>query len=144
MMISTKLRVTPAGFLRPASWGMIQGDTKSVLDKFRLCKEVGFDGMELINPINFGEPGSGSLPEQNDPKVAEIQAASRETGMPVHGLVNILGNRKAHIASPDEATREKGRALLEQSVRNCHAYGGSAVLLVPGKVGRQSAMHWQR
>ena len=48
-------------------------------------------------------------PEHNDAKVAEVLAASRETGMPVHGLVNILGNRKAHIASPDEATREKGR-----------------------------------
>ena len=115
---------------------MIQGGTKSVLEKFRLCKEVGFDGMELINPINFGESGSASSPEENDAKVAEILAASRETGMPVHGLVNIQGNRKAHIASPDETTREKGRALLEQSVRNCHAYGGSAVLLVPGQSGR--------
>jgi L-ribulose-5-phosphate 3-epimerase len=132
---------------KTCKWGMIQGGTKSVLDKFRLCKEVGFDGMELINPINFGEPGSGSSPEQNDPKVAEILAASQETGMPIHGLVNILGNRKAYIASPDEATREKGRALLEQSVRNCHAYGGSAVLLVPGKVGGPDESHddvWKR
>ncbi len=67
--------------------------------------------------------------------------------MPVHGLVNILGNRKAHIAAPDEATRERGRALLEQSVRNCHAYGGSAVLLVPGKVGGPDETHdqvWHR
>src|SRR5258705_8241476 len=113
---------------KTCKWGMVQGDTKSVLDKFRLCKEVGFDGIELINPVNFGESGSESSPEKNDPKVAKILAASRETGMPVHGLVNILGNRKAHIASPDGATREKGRALMEQSVRNCHAYGGSAVL----------------
>ena len=132
---------------KTCKWGMIQGGMKSVLDKFRLCKEVGFDGMELINPINFGEPGSGSSPEQNDPKVAEILAASQETGMPVHGLVNILGNRKAHIASSDETTREKGRALLEQSVRNCHAYGGSAILLVPGRVGGPDETHddvWKR
>src|SRR4026207_2547102 len=105
---------------KTCKWGMIQGDTKSSWDKFGLGKELGFDGIELINPINFGEPGSANSPEKNDPKVAEILAASRETGMPVHGLVNILGNRKAHIASPDETTREKGRALLEQSVRNCH------------------------
>jgi L-ribulose-5-phosphate 3-epimerase len=132
---------------KTCKWGMIQGGTKSVLEKFRLCKEVGFDGMELINPINFGEAEAESAPKNNDAKVAEILAASRETGMPVHGLVNILGNRRARIASPDEATREKGRALLEQSVRNCHAYGGSAILLVPGRVGGPDETHddvWKR
>jgi hexulose-6-phosphate isomerase len=126
---------------------MIQGGTKTILEKFQLCKDVGFDGMELINPVNFGDPAAETSPEQNDARVAEILAASRETGMPVHGLVNILGNRKAHIASPDEATREKGRALLEQSIRNCHAYEGAAVLLVPGKVGGPDNTHdqvWKR
>jgi L-ribulose-5-phosphate 3-epimerase len=132
---------------KTCKWGMIQGGTKTILEKFRLCKEVGFDGMELINPINFGDAAAEVSPDQNDAKIAEIVAASRETGMPVHGLVNILGNRKAHIASPDEATREKGRALLEQSVRNCHAYSGAAVLLVPGKVGGPEETHdqvWKR
>jgi L-ribulose-5-phosphate 3-epimerase len=112
---------------------MIQGDTKSVLDKFRLCKEVGFDGMELMHPLGAG--------------VAEILEASRETNMPVHGLVNIQGNRKAHISSPDKATREKGRELLEQSVRFCQATGGSTVLLVPGRVGGPDQTHddvWKR
>jgi L-ribulose-5-phosphate 3-epimerase len=132
---------------KTCKWGMIKGDTKTVLDKFRLCKDVGFDGMELTNPINFGEPGTERSPEQNDAKVDEILAASRETQMPIHGLVNILGNRKAHIASPDEATRDKGRALLEQSVRNCYAYGGRAVLLVPGRVNPPQVTHddvWKR
>ena len=132
---------------KTCKWGMIQGGTKTILEKFKLCKGAGFDGVELINPLNFGEAGSENAPEKNDPRVGEVLAASRETGMPVHGLVNILGNRKAHIAAPDEATREKGRALLEQSVRNCHAYGGSAVLLVPGKVGAPDETHdevWNR
>jgi hexulose-6-phosphate isomerase len=132
---------------KTCKWGMIQGGTKTILEKFQLCKEVGFDGMELTNPINFGDPEAEVAPEKNDARVAEILAASRETGMPVHGLVNILGNRRAHIASPDEATREKSRKLLEQSVRNCHAYGGSGVLLVPGKVGGPDQSHdeiWKR
>jgi L-ribulose-5-phosphate 3-epimerase len=132
---------------KTCKWGMVKGGTKTVLEKFRLCKEVGFDGMELINPMNFEDLDQNSAPDNSDPKVAEVLAASRETGMPVHGLVNILGNRRAHIASPDEATREKGRRLLEQSVRNCHAYGGSAVLLVPGKVGGADSTHddvWKR
>ena len=119
--------------LKTCKWGMIEGCTKTVLEKFRLCKEVGFDGIELIHPLGAD--------------VTEVLAASRETQMPVHGLVNIQGNRKAHIASPDEATREKGRELLEQSVRFCHACGGSTVLLVPGKVGGPNETHedvWKR
>jgi L-ribulose-5-phosphate 3-epimerase len=131
---------------KTCKWGMIQGNAKSALDKFRLCKEVGFDGMELCNPIDFGEPGADGL-RQDDAMVAEILAASHQTQMPVHGLVNIQGNRKAHIASPDEATREKGRELLEQSVRFCHACGGAAVLLVPGRVNPPEVTHddvWKR
>jgi L-ribulose-5-phosphate 3-epimerase len=144
---SPKASQNSGRIFKTCKWGMIQGGSKTILEKFQLCKEVGFDGMELTNPINFGDPAAEVSPEQNDAKVVEILAASRETGMPVHGLVNILGNRKAHIASPDEATREKGRALLEQSVRNCHAYGGSAALLVPGKVSGNDQTHddvWKR
>src|SRR4051794_31494366 len=57
---------------KTCKWGMIQGGTKTVLEKFKLCKDVGFDGIELINPVNFGEPAAESAPENNDPKVAEI------------------------------------------------------------------------
>jgi hexulose-6-phosphate isomerase len=131
---------------KTCKWGMIQGGTKTALEKFRLCKEVGFDGMELTNPLNFGEPDADGSTDK-DARIDEILAAARETQMPVHGLVNIQGNRKAHIASPDEATREKGRKLLEQSVRNCHAYGGRAVLLVPGRVNKTDQTHddvWKR
>src|SRR5262245_16396811 len=131
---------------KTCKWGMIQGGTTTPLEKFRLCKEVGFDGMELTNPLNFGEPDADGSTDK-DARIEEILAASRETQMPVHGLVNIQGNRKAHIASPDEATREKGRKLLEQSVRNCHAYGGAAVLLVPGRVNPPDVTHpdvWNR
>jgi L-ribulose-5-phosphate 3-epimerase len=148
--MSNDSRISPrnAGKIyKTCKWGMIQGDTKSVLDKFRLAKEVGFDGIELINPMNFGERDADTAPEKNDSKINEILAASRETGLPIHGLVNILGNRKAHIASADEATSERGLRLLEQSIRNCHAYGGAAVLLVPGKVGGAEGTHdeiWRR
>src|SRR3954466_679615 len=115
---------------KTCKWGIIQGGTKSVVEKFRVAKEVGFDGIELINPINFGERDADHSPEQNDPKIDEVLAASRETGLPVHGLVNIEGNRKAHMASADEATSQRAFKLLEQSIRNCHAYGGAAILLV--------------
>ena len=125
-----KARPNIGRIYKTCKWGMIQGGTKTILEKFKLCKEAGFDGVELINPLNFGDAGAEKAPEQNDPKVGEVLAASRETGMPVHGLVNILGNRKAHIASPDEATaRERPStagaigAELSRLWRKCRAAG---------------------
>jgi hexulose-6-phosphate isomerase len=117
---------------KACKWGMIQG-AKSVLERFQLCQEVGFDGMELASPLNAD--------------VAEVLEASRQTGMPVHGLVNIKGNRQVRISSPDAATRDKGRQLLEESLRNCHTYGGDTVLVVPGRVDNKESTHddvWNR
>jgi hexulose-6-phosphate isomerase len=117
---------------KACKWGMIQG-AASVLERFQLCNEVGFDGMELVSPLNAD--------------VVEVLEATRQTGMPVHGLVNIKGNRQVRISSPDAATRDKGRQLLEDSLRNCHAYGGDTVLVVPGRVGEPDTTHddvWKR
>jgi hexulose-6-phosphate isomerase len=119
-------------FFKACKWGMIQG-AASVLERFQLCKEVGFDGMELVTPLNAD--------------VAEVREASRRTGMPVHGLVNIKGNRQVRISSQDEVTRGQGRQLLEESLRNCHAYGGDTVLVVPGRVDNTESTHddvWNR
>lgn len=53
---------------------MISGDGLSVLDKFKLVQDLGFDGVE---------PTVG---DKTDPE--EIRAASESTGLPVHGVVN--------------------------------------------------------
>jgi hexulose-6-phosphate isomerase len=99
---------------------MIEG-AATALERFQICKEVGFDGMEPVSPL--------------DVSVAEIQAASGKTGLPVHGVVNQRVNRQFRLGSPDEATRAKGRLLLEQSLRDSHACGGDSVLWIPGRVG---------
>ncbi len=54
-------------------YGMIAGDMPAV-EKFRLIKELGFDGVE---------PGVG-----NDRDAAELLEASEKTGVPIHGVVN--------------------------------------------------------
>lgn len=117
--------------LKAVKWGMI-GVHRSVLDKFRLQKELGFDGMELVSPSRL--------------KPEDVRRASDETGMPVHGVVD-MKHWEIRLSSPDPAVRERGVAFLEQSLRDAKAFGGFSVLLVPGKVTGPDETHddvWRR
>ncbi|MCH2177759.1 MAG: sugar phosphate isomerase/epimerase [Mariniblastus sp.] len=116
---------------KSVKWGMInQGD--SILEKFQLSKELGYDGMELISPSNLN--------------VEEVLAASRQTGLPVHGLVN-QKHWGIRLSSPDASQRDQGQKILEQCLLDAKAFGGDSVLLVPGRVAGPQETHddvWQR
>ncbi len=117
--------------LKSVKWGMIETGG-SALEKFQLCKELGFYGMELNSPV--------------DVPTAELVAASAATGMPIHGLVD-MKHWDFRISSPDKATRDEGRKFLEQGIRDSHAMGGHTVLLVPGRVSGADETHddvWNR
>ncbi|MEX0613711.1 MAG: sugar phosphate isomerase/epimerase family protein [Pirellulales bacterium] len=116
---------------KAVKWGMI-GIQGSVLDKFRLQMDLGYDGMELVSP--------------SDLPADEVRHASDETGMPVHGLVD-MKHWEIRLSSPDADVREQGVAILEQCLRDAKAFGGSSVLLVPGRVAGPEETHddvWQR
>ena len=117
--------------LRSVKWEMIQTGG-SVMDKFRLCKELGYDGMELISPTELS--------------AKEIRAASEATGMPVHGLVD-MKHWEVRLSSPDSQIRARGQQILDQAIGDAKAFGGDSVLLVPGKVGGEDETHdhvWNR
>lgn len=100
------------------------------LQFFQRLKALGFDGVESGN--------------SND--AAAYFAASAETGIMVHGLVN-GAHWKTRLSDPDAAVREKGRMLMEQAIRNSWRLGGSSVLLVPGRVTGANETHddvWNR
>lgn len=111
----------PKRFKKAVKWGMIQVPGASVLDKFKLLKELGYDGVELDAPSTL---------DQED-----VLAARDETGLPIHGVVD-----SAHwndtLSAADPAVRSSGVRALEQALRDSKHYGGSTVLLVPGKVER--------
>lgn len=112
-------------------WGMI-ATGGSVLEKFQLMKELGYDGMELVSPWNRD--------------IGDVRRAIDETGMPVHALVD-MKHWEIRLSSPDPKVREQGVSYLEQSLRDARAFGGSAVLLVPGKVTGPNETHddvWKR
>jgi len=89
----------------------------SVHEKFKLMKEMGFDGAELNSP--------GGVNKE------EALNASRELGFPIHGVVDSI-HWGIRLSDPDPAVREKGLQGLLTAMKDTHFVGGNAVLLVPG------------
>jgi hexulose-6-phosphate isomerase len=121
----------PLELYKAVKWGMIAG-AASVAERFKICKELGYDGMELISPI--------------DATSVEVRNASHATGLPVHGLVNDR-HWEVRLSSPDAMVREQAVDILRRAIQDAHDFGGSAVLLVPGRVSGPDENHdhvWQR
>jgi hexulose-6-phosphate isomerase len=97
---------------------MVAGDD-SVLEKMQRVAKLGFDGVEFDSPNNF--------------ELAEVLDARDASGLPIHGVVDSI-HWNQRLSDPDPAVREGGIAGLETAVRDSKAYGGSSVLLVPGRV----------
>jgi L-ribulose-5-phosphate 3-epimerase len=111
---------------------MLGGVTKGpVLPTFKLLKEAGFEGVELISP------------SQLDMK--EVLAARDETGLVIHG---VSGGRhwQKPLSDPDPAVVEEGVAAIKQEFLECKAYGGTTVLVVPAIVNKKVSYRqaWER
>jgi hexulose-6-phosphate isomerase len=101
--------------------GMISGN-QSVLEKFKLAKALGFDGLEVNGP--------------NDPQKAEILKAREETGLEIASVMDTV-HWADTLSDPDAAVRARGLEGLKNALRDCKAYGASSVLLVPGVVNKK-------
>ncbi len=104
-------------------FGMIQEDM-SVLEKFQMLKELGFDGVELDSP--------------NELDKAEVLAARDETGLEIPGVVNSV-HWRAPLSDPDPAVRKQCVESMKTALQDCKDYGGTTVLLVPAVVNDQVA-----
>ncbi len=101
--------------LRKAIMYSTIGVKGSVLEKFRVMKEAGFEGVEPMGAMNRDE----------------VLAAFKETGLQAASVCDHIHWAKP-LSAPDEATRKLGLDGLLQSLRDAHAYGAGSVLLVPG------------
>ncbi len=103
----------------------------SVLDKFKLVKELGFDGVELDSPNGLVEK--------------EILEARDQTGLAIPGVVNSLHWEKP-LSHPDPKVRFACRESMEHALHKCKLYGGTTVLLVPGVVNEEVGYDqaWER
>jgi hexulose-6-phosphate isomerase len=101
--------------------GMVQ-EGKTLTDKFKLLKELGFDGVELNSPSNA--------------TADDVRRAKDETGLPVHGVVDSV-HWKQYLSHPDPKVRAAGLAGLKTALNDAKAFGGTSVLLVPAVVNKE-------
>lgn len=108
--------------LRKACMLYMCADGKTLREKFEILRRAGFEGVELDSPT--------PIPRE------EILAARDATGLAVCGVVDSVHWRQS-LADSDETVRAQAVAALETALRDCHAFGGESVLLVPAIVNKR-------
>jgi L-ribulose-5-phosphate 3-epimerase len=102
-------------------FGMIKEDL-SLADKFKLVKDLGFDGIEFNSPTEFNK--------------SEILEAKAKSGIELPSVVN-----KDHwakpLSDPDPKVREQCIQSIAQSLQDIKDFGGDTVLVVPGVVNEK-------
>lgn len=101
--------------------GMIKEDL-SLVDKFKLAKDLGFDGVELNNPIDF--------------KMAEVIQAKSKSEIELPSVVN-KDHWSLPLSDPDPTVRKKCIESVVQSLQEVKEMGGNTVLVVPGVVNEK-------
>jgi L-ribulose-5-phosphate 3-epimerase len=99
-------------------FGMIEEDL-SLLDKFKLVKDLGFDGVELNSP--------------NDFDTNEILDAKEKSSIELPSVIN-RDHWSKPLSDPDPAVREACIESVATSLQDMKDYGGDTVLVVPGVV----------
>jgi len=102
-------------------FSMYQGGG-SLTDKFKALKEAGFDGVELDAPGRF--------------KPDDVRAACAASGLEVEGVVDAF-HWNVTLSDPDPRKRALAVETLKNAIRECKAFGGTSVLLVPAVVSKR-------
>src|SRR5262249_25542795 len=98
---------------------MVSG-TEPLVDKFKMLKELGFEGIDIDQRV-----------EHDD-----VRRAREESGLIVHGVVD-YDHWKLPLSHPDPKVRAAGLETLKTSLHDAKSYGGTTVLLVVGIVNKE-------
>ena len=120
-LVSEAFQSKRPGMKKALMFNMVEGDA-SLLEKFRLIKAVGFDGVEMESPGKFD--------------TLEVLKAKDATGLEIPGVVDSIHWRQT-LSDPNPAVRARGLEGLQTALRECKLYGGSSVLLVPAVVNKE-------
>lgn len=104
-------------------FGMVKEDL-SLLDKFKLLADIGFDGVELNSPSELDKK--------------EVLRAQDKTGLAIPGVVNSVHWKKP-LSHPDPNVRAQCVKSVITAMQDCREYGGNTVLLVAGKVDENTS-----
>lgn len=101
-------------------------------EKFQLAKECGFEAIECPTT-------------PDEARAQEILAASKEIGLPIHGVMN-MAHWSNPLSSSDPAVVEKSLDGMRTSLHNAKLWGADTVLLVPAVVNPETTYQqaWER
>jgi hexulose-6-phosphate isomerase len=105
------------------------GVGNTILEKFQLAKQAGFEGIEPMSHLDRNE----------------VLKARDATGLTIHSVCGSL-HGKVPLSHPDPKIREEGVAALKVTLEDAKAYGADAILLVPGRVSEDVSYDdcWKR
>ena len=121
LFASSIRRKNKLGIKKCLKFGMVKEDL-SVMDKFKLLKDLGFHGVELDSPNNLDKK--------------EILEARDKTGLEIPGTVNSV-HWKSPLSDPDPKVRKTCIKSMKTALKDTREYGGSTVLLVPAVVNEK-------
>src|SRR5690606_10218092 len=99
-------------------YGMIREDL-SLTDKFKLVKDLGFDGIELNTPTDLNK--------------SELLEAKEKSGIELPSVVN-KDHWQKPLSDPNSEVRKQIIESVAQSLKEAKEFGGDTVLVVPGVV----------
>lgn len=116
----------------------------SLEEQFKLTKAAGFDTIELnlseekaadnivTKDLALNDSGSLTLDITNE-QLDAVKALSQKYALPVTSISTAL-HWNYSLTDPDEATRQKGIAIVKKMIDVCKYLEGDTVLVVPGLV----------
>lgn len=105
--------------LRKAVKLSMVGGKASLTDKFKMLKEIGFEGIDIDSPQELDD----------------VLKAKDASGLIVHGVVDYV-HWKQPLSDADPNVRAQGVETLKKCLEDSKAYGGTTVLLVPAVVNK--------
>src|SRR5262245_20902648 len=109
-------------------WALPYPQKMSLRECLQLCKDAGFDGVE----VNYALEGDLS-PEASEADIKNIGEMARQIGIQVSGVCSFLFWPYA-FTHQDPERRKKGVELAEQMIRAARLLGTDNLLVVPGSV----------
>jgi hexulose-6-phosphate isomerase len=110
---------TPRKFRKAVKLSMVGGNA-GLVEKFKMLKELGFEGIDMDRRADHDE----------------VTRAQEVSGLVVHGVVDYV-HWNMPLSHADAAVRAKGVEGLKTALHDAKAYGGTTVLLVVGVVNKE-------